>query len=195
MHAARVRDTFVTELALPAIAAPGGPSNEAISWAGGEGVREAGTEVQAAPAGPWPWRMALNQAGVVACWPVSLSQAFPATGRDGLPSCPVTPPGAILGLSSEPGPTSRRLEGRPSRGRPRALVPGAAHQVLLRTQQQPGSEKDEEASGEIPATLVQGLCDLGCHPYPHCYPRAEVSLTPRKVQPMVCLASPTRGPH
>lgn len=32
-------------------------------------------------------------------------------------------------------------------------MPGAAHQVLLGTQQQPGSEKDEEASGEILATL------------------------------------------
>lgn len=33
MHTARVGDTLVTELALPAIAAPGGPIGEAMSWA------------------------------------------------------------------------------------------------------------------------------------------------------------------
>lgn len=74
-------------------------------------------------------------------------------------------------------------------------MPGAAHQVLLGTQQQLGSEKDEEASEEILATLVQGLCDLGCRPYPHCYSRAEASLAPRKVQPRGCPTRPMRGPH
>lgn len=51
MHAARVGDTFITELALPAVATPGGWSNKAISWADEEGM---GTRVQAAPIGSWP---------------------------------------------------------------------------------------------------------------------------------------------
>lgn len=42
--------------------------------------------------GPWPRRTALSQAGVTARRSASLSRAFPATGRDGQPSCPVTPP-------------------------------------------------------------------------------------------------------
>lgn len=73
-------------------------------------------------------------------------------------------------------------------------MPGAAHQVLLGHSSN-WDLRDEEASGEILATLVQGLCDLGCRPYPHCYSRAEVSLTPRTVQPSGCPASPMGAPH
>lgn len=55
-------------------------------------VWEVSTEVQATPTGPWPYRTVLSQAGVMACRPASPSWAFPATGRDGQPSCPIIPP-------------------------------------------------------------------------------------------------------
>lgn len=74
-------------------------------------------------------------------------------------------------------------------------MPGPAHQVLLGPQQKPGSEKDKEPSGEVMTTLLQGLCDLGCCPCPHCYSKAEVSLSPRKVQPTGRPVSLMRGPH
>lgn len=57
--------------------------------------------------------------------------------------------------------------------------------MLLGPQQQPGSEKDEVTSGEVLATLVQGLCELSDAHILTDTQRQRFLLFPRKSNPWV----------